>query len=81
MELICRKALSESLTATSVVPLLEASHSSEEQHLFTQCRRYTAENIVAVKRSGGIEQFQDHSITKGVLRDAIDRIELLEQNL
>ena len=81
LELICRKALSDSLTAANVVPLLEASHTTEDQCLFAQCRRYMAENIVAVKRSGGVEQFRDLGVTKGVLSDAIDAIASLQQKL
>ena len=59
------------------MPLLEAAHATDDQRLFAQCRRYIAENSVAVKQSGGIEQFQDHRITKGVLSDVIDRVDEL----
>ena len=81
LELICLKALSESVTAASAVPLLEAAHATDNQRLFSQCRRYIAENSVAVKCGGGIEQLQDLSITKGVLCDVIGRVDLLEKKL
>ena len=81
LELICRKALSEGVSAGSAVPLLEAAHATDDQRLFAQCRRYISENSVAVKESGGIEQLQDHRITKGVLSDVISRVDVLEKQL
>ena len=81
LEFICRKKLSDSVTAASAVPLLEAAHATDDQRLFGQCRRYIYENSVAVKESGGIEQLQDHCITKGVLSDIISRVDVLEKKL
>ena len=56
------------------MPLLQAAGAREydHPHLFGQCRRYIAKNGVAVKEAGGLEQLNDHSVTKGLLSDAMD---------
>merc|ERR1712216_681782 len=81
LELICMHAIRGSVDAVSAVPLLEASavHNYNHPHLFGQCRRYIAQNGAEVKKAGGLEQLSDFPVTKGLLGDAMDRCEQLEE--
>ena len=81
LELICLHKLHGSVGAESAVPLLEASaaHAYNHPQLFGQCRRYFAQNGAEVKKAGGLEQLSDFPVAKGLLGDAIDRCEQLEE--
>ena len=69
------------LTASTAVPLLEQSriHAVEDDgRLFDTCRRFVLENGSAVVAAGGLEQLQEHAVTKGLLRDAYAALESFE---
>ena len=70
----------ELLTAGSAVPLLERSrvHADEDDgRLFDTCRRFLLENRSAVVAAGGLKQLQEHApVTKGLLRDAYEELDL-----
>ena len=78
LEMLCARALQERVGPANAVPLLEAACATEDDWLFTQCRRLVAERISAVRASGGVEQLRDLGVAKGLLGDAIDQVAQLK---
>ena len=78
---LCLKALVEDqLAADTAVPLLEAAHNdASNELLFNECRRFILDNGGAVKAAGGIDDLQQHAVTKGLLCDSIDEVERLRK--
>jgi hypothetical protein len=81
LELLCLQAIEGSLAPQNAVQLLEGAHSTQNERLFAQCRHYITEHSVEVKRGGGLEELQGLGVARGLLGDAIDRCEQLQQRL
>ena len=62
LELLCLQAVQGSVGAGNAVPLLQAAHHFDQPELFSQCRRFIAQNGVAVKEAGGLEQLWDFGV-------------------
>lgn len=81
LELLCLQAIEGSLAPQNAVQLLEGAHSTQNERLFAQCRHYITEHSVEAKRGGGLEELQGLGVARGLLGDAIDRCEQLQQRL
>jgi hypothetical protein len=76
LEALCTHHLDEGgklLTPGSAVPLLEGArhHVAEDDgRLFDTYRQYILDHGSEVVEAGGLDQLQEHSVTKGLLGDA-----------
>ena len=71
LELLAAKAISETMSAKKVLPLLEAAHAMHDDELLQRCRRYVRAHSGAVGASGTVEELADLGVAKGLLRDAL----------
>eukprot|EP00947_MAST-08B_sp_MAST-8B-sp1_P002173 g2173.t1 len=75
LERLCLQALEgEYLTAETAVPMLEAARAvgggceaGGGHWLFHRCRRFIQDHSKEVVEAGGLEQLQEHAVTKGLL--------------
>ena len=79
LEVLCARALQESVGPATAVPLLEAARKTGDGRLLAQCRRYVADHAAEVRASGGVEQLRDLGVAKGLLGDALDQVAELKR--
>ena len=79
LELLCLQAIESSLGPQNAVQLLEGAHTTHNERLFAQCRKYIVEHGAEIKSGGGLEELQALGVAKGLLGDAIDRCVQLKQ--
>ena len=79
LELLCLQAIEGSLGPQNAVQLLEGAHTTHNERLFAQCRKYIIEHGAEVKRGGGLEELQAIGVARGLLGDSIDRCVYFKQ--
>jgi hypothetical protein len=82
LEMLTMQALESCalMTTKNVVPLLEATCLRAEkgdERLFDACRKFVRDHGPKVLDSRGIDQLQQHEVTKGLLRDSIEEVRKL----